>query len=260
MKLFSFGRSKPAEPQKPLIIDASDANFAVQVLERSHKIPVLVDFWAAWCAPCRMLGPQLEKLAVEKDSPFVLVKLDTEANRKSAARYNIRSIPAVKLFRNGHVVAEFTGALPSSQIRRFMAEAIEKPVPTPKVKVTGGAARRLQQARSHLAKGRGFQAFVLLDDFPEGPEAEEASALLPLARFLFDMNDGDGLTGNRELDSLHLSALEALEARQPEEAVAALQAARNVAESPLTEQAMSGLLALLGADHPLSRAQGVDGS
>ncbi len=99
---------------------ATDASFEVAVLERSRTVPVLVDFWATWCGPCRALGPVLEKLAGAYGERVAVVKVDTDANQGVARRYGIRSIPAVKLFRDGVVVDEFVGALPEKQVRAFL--------------------------------------------------------------------------------------------------------------------------------------------
>ena len=92
--------------------DIKDADFEKQVLEQSKTIPVLVDFWAPWCGPCKMLGPVLEKLAVAYKGKFVLVKLNVDENQVIAEEYEIRSIPSVKLFKKGKVVSEFLGSLP----------------------------------------------------------------------------------------------------------------------------------------------------
>ncbi|MBK9032603.1 MAG: thioredoxin [Myxococcales bacterium] len=101
---------------------ASDADFADTVLARSRAVPVLVDFWAPWCGPCRVLGPVLEDLAASEVGRFEVVKVDTEQNPEVAARYQISSIPAVKLFVDGEVAAEFVGALPEPRIRAFLDE------------------------------------------------------------------------------------------------------------------------------------------
>jgi len=100
------------------------ADFQKDVIEASYEKPVLVDFWAAWCGPCRMLGPTLEKLAEENAEKWTLAKVNTDEHQRLAMEHNIRGIPAVKLFSKGQVVNEFTGAMPEFFVRRWLNQAI----------------------------------------------------------------------------------------------------------------------------------------
>jgi len=108
-------------------IDVSSTNFREVVLEGSKKAPVVIDFWAPWCAPCRTLKPILEKIAAEYDGKFTLAKINSDENQDIAAQFGVRSIPAVKAVVDGQLVDEFLGALPESQVRAF----IERILPSP---------------------------------------------------------------------------------------------------------------------------------
>ena len=101
-------------------MDVTDDSFETDVIERSKREPVVVDFWADWCGPCRMLTPVLEQETEAKGIP--LAKVDVDANQRIALEYGIRGIPAVKAFRNGHVVSEFVGALPPARVQAFLEE------------------------------------------------------------------------------------------------------------------------------------------
>jgi putative thioredoxin len=110
----------------PYIVEVTDASFAQEVLERSYQVPVLVDFWAEWCQPCKMLMPTLAKIAEDYAGKFILAKINTEEQQQVASQFGIRSIPTVKLFRNGEVVDEFAGALPEGSIRDFINQHIPR--------------------------------------------------------------------------------------------------------------------------------------
>ncbi|HEV8421055.1 MAG TPA: thioredoxin [Actinomycetota bacterium] len=104
----------------PHVVEVTDQTFGTAVLDESRTRPVVVDFWAAWCQPCRMIGPVLERLADEHNGQFLLAKLDVDANPQASAAFSIQSIPAVKAFRDGQPVSEFIGALPEQAIRQWL--------------------------------------------------------------------------------------------------------------------------------------------
>ena len=100
--------------------DATDHSFARDVIDRSHEVPVIVDFWAEWCGPCRQLTPVLEEAVAALDGQVEMVKFDVDANPRLAAEYRVQSIPAVKAFRDGRMVDQFTGAVPRQTADLFL--------------------------------------------------------------------------------------------------------------------------------------------
>jgi thioredoxin len=108
-------------------VDVTEATFEADVVERSREVPVVVDFWAAWCGPCRALTPVLEQQIAARDGDVVLAKVDVDANPGLAAMFGVQGIPAVKAFRNGQVVSEFVGALSPVAVETFLDELLAPP-------------------------------------------------------------------------------------------------------------------------------------
>ncbi|HLU68425.1 MAG TPA: thioredoxin [Kofleriaceae bacterium] len=102
------------------VIDVTDDDFDIAVVERSRAVPVLVDFWAPWCGPCRMLGPVLERVAADMGGRLQVARLNVDENPTTAARFQVHGIPLVKLFCEGAAIAEFVGAVPETAVRAFL--------------------------------------------------------------------------------------------------------------------------------------------
>ena len=117
---FSFSLPHTDGGDLPPVYDVDQAGFEAQVIERSHAVPVVVDFWAAWCGPCRTLGPMLEQAVQARGGRVVLAKVDVDANQGLAQAFRVQGIPQVLGFRDGKVVAQFTGAQPATEIERFL--------------------------------------------------------------------------------------------------------------------------------------------
>jgi putative thioredoxin len=154
------------------VIDVDEADFDTEVVQRSAELPVVVDFWAPWCAPCRQLGPVLEKAAEARDGQVVLVKIDTDQNPRIAQQFGIQGIPAVKAFVDGEVAAEFVGAQGPSQVEAFF----DGLVPT--------------EIKQLLDAGDEASLRKVLELEPANPDAN-----FQLARMLYAAGDADTALG-----------------------------------------------------------------
>ena len=237
--------------------DVTTADFEQQVVERSREVPVVVDFWAAWCGPCRALTPALEHAAEQRQGKVELAKVDVDANQQLAARYGVRGIPAVKAFKDGKIADEFVGAVPQAEVERFFDRLVPSEADALAAEGDEQSLRRALEldprhagaaiglGRIMLARGDAQAALGLLENVAGDFVAEglAARAKLLVSGTVDDLPDlREGLDSLAEGDT----------ARGLEKLEAALGIAQDETRD-LIRQAMVGVFNELGADHPLSR-------
>ena len=190
--------AQPAGATPQLIKDSDTRNFMTDVIEASKTVPVLVDFWAPWCGPCKQLGPQLEKIVTEAGGKIRLVKVDIDANQQLAQQMRIQSIPAVFAFADGQPVDGFMGALPESELRTFIDKIISS---------HGGQAEQVEQlltaAEAALESEAVDQAIAMFEQVMQ-LEPENGRAIAGMAKAHIAAGDLDGA---RELLSVIPPAL-----------------------------------------------------
>jgi putative thioredoxin len=154
-----------------VMTDADESDFQAKVIERSASVPVVVDFWAEWCGPCRSLGPVLEREVAAMNGKVELVKVDTDKSPRLAREYQIRGIPAVKAFKNGKVIDEFVGAQPAPLVREFLATLAPSEAQLKQ-------EQAFADAKAALLAGRLSEVEPLLAEIdPRGPFFTEVEAM-----------------------------------------------------------------------------------
>jgi len=259
------------------IVSVNESDFDYEVIAYSQRVLVVVDFWAEWCVPCKVLGPILERLANEGKGRFRLAKVNVDENPKLATRFSVRGIPAVKAFRDGEIVAEFTGALPEAKVREFFRNLLpsrvdlilEKAQSLAQAQDWAAAETAFRQvlaersddpaallglAKCQIAQGRPLEAQNTLRRIPPSREYAAAETLSPLVASMIAATTPE--ESDNPLDAAYQRALR-LTGRG--NLLAALDGILDVLRQEKhyrrgeAHRAALGLLELLGEAHPLTR-------
>lgn len=260
------------------VVEVSETNFEYEVIVFSQKIPVVVDFWAEWCVPCRTLSPILEKLAEEGKGTFRLAKINVDLNSNLSRRYGIRSIPAVKAFRDEQVVAEFIGMQPEPQIREFirsvsnqhMSLLLEKGENLSQQRKWAPAEKCFRRyleenprqpagvlglIKCLIMQGKAAEARALLQNFPDSKELKNAEYLKPITQAILQLQAGS-YESEEPLEAAYCNALRlATRGNLPASMDGILDVLRQDKRYRGGEarQVMVALLELMGEDDPQTR-------
>ena len=238
----------PADTPSPLVFDATQANFENDVINASFDQPVLIDFWATWCEPCKTLGPLIERVVAEYNGTVRLAKVDCDKEQQLAAMFGVRSIPTVVLVREGQLVDGFTGALPEAQLREFLARHVQPGEALPVDEAFAAAPMVAETPEQAIAR---IQQAIALD--PDKPD-------LKLDLALAQMRVGNVESARAELDSLPANLASDDRARRLrgqleladalKDAPPAAELAQRVAKDPadLAARDMLGLRLLIDGD------------
>jgi len=260
------------------IVHVDESDFPFEVLQYSARVPVVVDFWATWCIPCRVLGPKLEALAREGEGSFRLAKVNVDENPRLSKQYKIRNIPAVKAFIDGHVVSEFAGVLSDDGLRDFVRRLAPSPsdllfekgvnlLALGEYNEAEDAFREFLSANANhpgailglvrvlLFQGEGREAEILLSNFPASSEYAPAQLLKPVAKAFAESGGGDIASDN----PLEAAFRNGIRLAQRGNILAAmdgfldiLRLDRHYREDQVKD-IFVGMLALIGESHPEAR-------
>jgi putative thioredoxin len=236
----------------PFVKDVDAASFQSDVLDRSHQVPVVVDFWAEWCGPCKILGPTLERVAEEGGGSWELAKLDVDANQQLAMQFRVQGIPTVIAFKDGQPVDQFTGAVPEAKVREFVGALVPSPLD-----MEAARGEMLWEQGDDEQAEAAFRSVLATD-----PTHQIAG--LGLAGMLLERNESEAalevlgrLAPTQEVRQLAAAArlgttegVEAFDGADPSDPNVGLGRAKALVAAGRYEEALTGLLSVVELRHP----------